>query len=57
LERWKYLIDSDFKISVCIQIDDGDIYHVNNENCNDVIRGIFELFYNEVPLEVPLAVC
>jgi hypothetical protein len=49
--------NNNFKISICIQIDDGDIYHVNNSNCDDIIRGIFELFYNEIPLEAPLVVC
>lgn len=34
-----------YSISVCIQIDEGDIYHVNQNNHNDVVKGIFCLFY------------
>lgn len=40
-----------YKISVCIQIDEGDIHPVTAENHNDIIKGIFELFYVE-PSEI-----
>lgn len=40
-----------FEISVCIQVDECDIHPVTSENHNDVIKGIFQLFYQE-PCEV-----
>lgn len=36
-----------FKISICIQVDKGDVHPVTAENCNDVIKGIFYLYYEE----------
>jgi len=37
----------EFQIGVCIQIDNGDIHIVTSENHNDIIKGIFYLFYDE----------
>lgn len=36
-----------YKIMVCLQINDGDLHPVTSQNHNDVIRGIFDLFYVE----------
>jgi len=49
--------NDNYKISLCIQLGDGDIHHVNKNNCNDIIRGIFELFYEQVNEQVTNAVC
>jgi len=38
-----------YQISMCIQVDEGDVHFVTAENHNDIIRGIFYLFYEEVP--------
>lgn len=38
-----------YKIAMCIQVDEGDIHPVTAENHNDIIKGIFCLFYEEVP--------
>lgn len=38
-----------YKISMCIQLDKGDVHPVTTENHNDIIKGILCLFYNEVP--------
>lgn len=43
--------DDIFQISLCIQIDKGDIHMVTAENHNDIIKGMFQLFYKE-PTEV-----
>jgi len=37
-----------YKIAVCIQADEGALYLVTSENHNDVIRGMFQLFYKPV---------
>lgn len=34
-----------YKISICIQVDDGDVHPVTSENHNDIIKGMFYLFY------------
>jgi hypothetical protein len=36
-----------YQISVCIQVNQGDIHPITAENHNDVIKGIFYLFYKE----------
>lgn len=36
-----------YQISVCVQVDKGDVHPVTVENHNDIIKGIFYLFYNE----------
>lgn len=36
-----------YQIGVCIQIDRGDVHTVTAENLNDIIKGIFCLFYEE----------
>jgi hypothetical protein len=43
------LIDNNdkYQILMYIQVDEGDIHPITFENHNDVIRGIFELFYEE----------
>jgi hypothetical protein len=40
-----------FQIWIYLQVDDGDIHPVTFENHNDIIKGIFHLFYNE-PREI-----
>jgi hypothetical protein len=61
VERWIYvcrqpldavdmisaLLDNydSFQISMSIQVNEGAMHHVTLENHNDVIRGMFELFY------------
>jgi len=43
------LMDNNHKydISIGIQVGEGEIYTVTEENHNDVIKGIFVLFYDE----------
>ena len=43
------VMDNSDKFQICmyIQIDKGDVHLVTVENHNDIIRGIFELFYTE----------
>ena len=36
-----------YQIVVCIQIDEGQLHHITADNHNDVIKDIFNLFYNE----------
>lgn len=36
-----------YQINLCIQIDEGQMYHITSDNHNDVIRDMFGLFYNE----------
>jgi hypothetical protein len=36
-----------YKIGMCIQVNEGDIHPVTVENHNDIIKGIFCLFYEE----------
>lgn len=36
-----------YEINVCIQVDNGDLHPITAENHNDVIKGIFRLFYDE----------
>lgn len=36
-----------YKISLCIQLDMGDVHLVTYENHNDIIKGMFCLFYEE----------
>lgn len=37
-----------YRIGMCIQMDHGDIHPVTAENHNDIIKGMFCLFYQEV---------
>jgi len=39
-----------YDISVCIQVDEGDVHPVTYENHNDIIKGLFYLFYEEMPV-------
>lgn len=43
------LIDNNdkYQISMCIQVNDGQLHHITFDNHNDIIKGIFQLFYNE----------
>ncbi len=36
-----------YQISMCIQVNGGQLHHITMENHNDIIKGIFQLFYNE----------
>lgn len=36
-----------YNLSLCIQLDQGDVYPVTAENYNDVIKGLLCLFYKE----------
>lgn len=36
-----------YQIAACIQVDEGDVHPVTKENYNDIIKGIFYLFYEE----------
>ena len=36
-----------YKIFMCLQIDNGDVKPVTQENHNDIIKGIFYLFYQD----------
>jgi len=36
-----------YQISMCIQLDQGDVHYVTEENHNDIIKGIFYLFYED----------
>ncbi|MCX7747245.1 MAG: hypothetical protein N2645_10195 [Clostridia bacterium] len=47
------LIDNNdkYEINICLQVDNGDLHTVTYENHNDIIKGIFYLFYEECPEE------
>jgi hypothetical protein len=36
-----------YQIIMCIQVDEGQLHPITIDNHNDVIKGIFQLFYNE----------
>lgn len=36
-----------YQIVICIQVNEGQLHHVTAENHNEVIRDMFQLFYNE----------
>jgi len=36
-----------YQISMCIQVDEGDIHPITAENHNDIIKSIFYLFYED----------
>jgi len=38
-----------YQISVCLQIDKCSVYPVTADNYNDVIKGMFDLYYEEQP--------
>lgn len=35
-----------YQLMVCIEMDEGSIHPITVENHNDIIKGIFHLFYN-----------
>jgi hypothetical protein len=35
-----------YQLSMCIQVDEGDVHPVTVNNHNDIIKGIFYLYYN-----------
>lgn len=39
----------EFQISLCIQVDKADVHVVTNENCNDIIKAILHVYYEEAP--------
>lgn len=36
-----------YSISVCVQVDRYDLHHVNEDNHNDIIKGILYQYYEE----------
>lgn len=38
-----------YQISMCLQIDKGDVHPVTQENHNDIIKGILYLYYKDTP--------
>ena len=36
-----------YQINMCIQVDEGQLYHITVDNHNNIIKDIFNLFYNE----------
>ena len=38
-----------YDISICIQVDKHDVHPVTFENHNDIIKGIFQLYYRDIP--------
>jgi hypothetical protein len=36
-----------YEITVCIQVEEGDIHTITLENHNDIIKGMFSLFYED----------
>lgn len=36
-----------YQIRMCIQVDEGQLHYITPDNHNDIIKGIFQLFYNE----------
>jgi len=41
-----------YQIAICIQMDEGQLHHITVNNHNEVIKDIFNLFYNENVLEL-----
>ena len=41
-----------YRISLCIQVDEHDVHPITYENHNDVIKGMFHLFYEDNSLKV-----
>ena len=39
--------NDEYQISMCIQIDKGDVHSVTPENHNDILKGILFLYYKE----------
>lgn len=39
--------DEIYQLSLCIQVDSGDLYRVTRENHNDIIKGLLYVFYEE----------
>lgn len=48
------VMDNNYKynINVCLQVNDCDLHPVTNENYNDIIKGLFYLFYEEASVNV-----
>jgi hypothetical protein len=40
-----------FNINLCIQVDNKILHQVTADNHNDIIKGIFSLFYDETVIE------
>jgi hypothetical protein len=38
-----------YQIAICIQLEKGDVHPVTFENHNDIIKGLFCLYYQEAP--------
>ena len=36
-----------YQVIICIQLDEGQMHLINSDNHNEVIKDIFNLFYNE----------
>lgn len=36
-----------YQIMMCIQVDEGQLHHITVDNHNDIIKGIFQLYYKE----------
>lgn len=45
-----------YEIDIYIQLGEGEICHVTDENHNDIIKGIFQLFFHEPVVNSTLAV-
>jgi hypothetical protein len=39
--------NSQHNILMCIQVNDGDLHPITSDNYNDVIKGMFDLFFEE----------
>lgn len=37
----------EYSIKIFIQVDDGDIHMVTSENCNDIIKALLYLYYED----------
>lgn len=35
------------KINLCIQVEQGDVHVVTEENCNDIIKALLHLYYKD----------
>lgn len=36
-----------YQINLCIQVDEGQLHHITTDNHNNIVKDIFNLFYNE----------
>lgn len=39
--------DDTYQINICICLDGGQLHHVTHENHNEIVKDMFQLFYNE----------